>query len=47
MIREDLAADLVVFDPDTIGPGMPEIALDLAGGGRRLVQPASGIVGTV
>lgn len=38
-----LAADLVVFDPDSIGPLPPEYVCDLPSGGRRLVQRATGI----
>jgi N-acyl-D-amino-acid deacylase len=47
LIREGLAADLIVFDPDTIGPEMPEVAHDLPAGARRLVQRARGISATV
>jgi len=47
LIREGFAADLVVFDPDTIAPEMPEVANDLPAGARRLVQRARGIAATV
>ena len=47
LIREGFAADLVVFDPDTIAPEMPEVACDLPAGARRLVQRARGIAATV
>jgi N-acyl-D-aspartate/D-glutamate deacylase len=47
LIREGLAADLVVFDPDTVGPEMPEVVHDLPAGARRLVQRARGIAATV
>ncbi len=47
LVREGFAADLVVFDPDTIGPEMPEVAHDLPAGARRLVQRARGIAATV
>jgi N-acyl-D-amino-acid deacylase len=47
LVREGFAADLVVFDPDTIAPEMPEVAHDLPGGARRLVQRARGIAATV
>jgi N-acyl-D-aspartate/D-glutamate deacylase len=47
LLREGLAADLCVFDPDRIGPGMPDVAHDLPGGGKRLVQKATGITATV
>ena len=40
-------ADVVVFDPDTIGPNMPEVLNDLPAGARRLKQTASGILNTV
>jgi N-acyl-D-amino-acid deacylase len=38
-----LAADITVFDPDTIADHEPELVRDLPGGGPRLVQRASGI----
>jgi N-acyl-D-amino-acid deacylase len=47
LIREGMAADLLVFDPDTIGPEMPEVVRDLPAGARRLVQRARGIAATV
>jgi N-acyl-D-aspartate/D-glutamate deacylase len=47
LLREGFAADLVVFDPDRIAPQMPQIAHDLPGGARRLVQHAEGISATV
>ena len=42
LLREGLNADLVVFDPDTIGPRMPEVVHDLPGGATRLKQVADG-----
>jgi len=47
LIREGFAADLVVFDPDTIAPEMPDVVRDLPAGARRLVQRARGIAATV
>jgi len=47
LIREGLAADLVVLDPDTIAPEMPEVVDDLPAGARRLVQRTRGIAATV
>ncbi|HXJ83425.1 MAG TPA: amidohydrolase family protein [Candidatus Methylomirabilis sp.] len=47
LLREGFAADLVVFDPDTIGPEMPDVVCDLPAGARRLVQRARGISATV
>lgn len=47
LIREGFAADMTVFDPDTIGPQMPEVVNDLPAGARRLKQKADGILATV
>ncbi|HUH84215.1 MAG TPA: amidohydrolase family protein [Stellaceae bacterium] len=43
-----LAADIVVFDPRTVGsPERPERRNDLPGGGKRFVMPSSGVVWTI
>jgi N-acyl-D-aspartate/D-glutamate deacylase len=47
LIREGMAADLTVFDPDTIVAEMPEVVDDLPAGARRLVQRARGMKATV
>ena len=47
LIREGMAADMVVFDPNTIGPNMPEVMHDLPSGAMRLKQTARGIKNTV
>jgi N-acyl-D-aspartate/D-glutamate deacylase len=47
LIREGMAADLLVFDPETIAPEMPEVVRDLPAGARRLTQRARGIAATV
>jgi N-acyl-D-amino-acid deacylase len=47
LIREGMAADLVVLDPATIGPRMPEVVTDLPAGAKRLKQTANGILATV
>jgi len=47
LVREGMAADLVVFDPDTVGAQMPEVVDDLPADARRLVQRARGIAATV
>ena len=47
LLREGLAADVTVFDPDRIGARMPEVHHDLPAGAVRLVQKADGIAATV
>ena len=47
LIREGMAADLMVFDPDTIAAEMPEVVDDLPAGARRLIQRTRGIAATV
>ena len=47
LIREGMAADLVVFDADTIGARMPDVVHDLPAGAKRLKQTADGILNTV
>ena len=47
LVREGMAADLVVFDPDTVGARMPEMVHDLPAGERRLKQVADGIAHTI
>ena len=47
LVREGMAADLNVIDPDTIAPRLPELAADLPAGARRLVQKAQGISATI
>ena len=46
-IREGQAADLVVFDPESVSAGEGVFANDLPGGHPRLVQHAKGIVYTM
>jgi N-acyl-D-aspartate/D-glutamate deacylase len=41
------AADLTIFDADTVAPRMPELVEDLPGGARRLVQRADGYAATI
>ena len=47
LVRAGFAADLLVFDPDTIAPEMPDVVHDLPAGARRLVQRATGIAATI
>jgi len=47
-LAQGLAADIVIFDANTVGSGKrPEMRNDLPGGGRRLVMPAQGIQATI
>jgi N-acyl-D-aspartate/D-glutamate deacylase len=47
LIREGFIADINVFDPEQISPGMPEVAEDLPGGSKRIIQKAKGIAKTI
>lgn len=47
LVRPGMAADLMVFDPDTIAPTEPGEAADLPAGARRRKQLAEGIQWTV
>ncbi|MBV1878026.1 MAG: amidohydrolase family protein [Pseudomonadales bacterium] len=47
LLRPGYKADLVLFDPDTVGPLLPTVEHDLPGGARRLVQKATGISATI
>jgi N-acyl-D-amino-acid deacylase len=47
LLREGLAADIVVFDPDTVGPRLPEVACDLPAGAKRLTQKCDGMHATI
>jgi N-acyl-D-aspartate/D-glutamate deacylase len=47
LVRQGMAADLMVFDPATIAPLEPGEAYDLPGGSRRRKQLAKGIEMTV
>jgi N-acyl-D-amino-acid deacylase len=47
LVRVGMAADLMVFDPETIGPLEPGEARDLPGGAKRRKQLAQGIEWTV
>jgi N-acyl-D-aspartate/D-glutamate deacylase len=47
LVREGMAADFVVFDPDTIAAEMPEVVHDLPAGAKRLTQRCRGIAATV
>ena len=47
LLREGWNADVVIFDPQTVAPQLPEVVYDLPAGARRLKQQASGFLATV
>ncbi len=47
LLREGLAADIVVFDADKVGARMPEVVTDLPAGAKRLKQKCDGMMATV
>jgi N-acyl-D-aspartate/D-glutamate deacylase len=47
LIRERLVADINVFDPATIGPGMPRVVHDLPENETRIHQESVGIQATI
>ena len=47
LLREGMVADLNVFDPETVGPSVPEVVRDLPQGAKRLSQRAEGFKATL
>jgi N-acyl-D-aspartate/D-glutamate deacylase len=47
LLAPGYAADVTIFDPDTVAPLMPFVADDLPGGALRLVQRAVGYTATI
>jgi N-acyl-D-aspartate/D-glutamate deacylase len=47
LVREGMRADLNIFDPEVVGPAVPQVVDDLPAGRRRLVQRAHGFLATV
>jgi N-acyl-D-aspartate/D-glutamate deacylase len=47
LVREGRVADLNVIDLEHLAPEVPELVYDLPGGGRRLIQRATGYRATV
>jgi N-acyl-D-aspartate/D-glutamate deacylase len=47
LLREGFRADLAVFDPLRVSPGLPTSAADLPGGAKRLKQKARGMLALV
>jgi N-acyl-D-amino-acid deacylase len=47
-LAEGNAADITIFDPNTVGsPRRGTMTNDLPGGGKRLIMPASGVIHTI
>ena len=47
LLREGLAADIVLFDPDTVKPGPESVVHDFPAGGWRIKEPAVGVHMTI
>jgi N-acyl-D-amino-acid deacylase len=47
LLREGMAADIVVLDPTKVGAEMPTVVNDLPGGAKRLKQFSTGIKATI
>ncbi|MGD0392618.1 MAG: amidohydrolase family protein [Acidimicrobiales bacterium] len=47
LVRAGMVADINVFDPDKVGPAVPELVDDLPAGGRRLEQRSQGFLATL
>jgi len=47
LLRPGLAADLTIFDPDTVKPLPLEVVHDFPTGAKRIKEPAEGIIATV
>ena len=47
LLREGMAADIVIFDPKTVKPGPESVVHDFPLGGWRIKEPAEGIYMTI
>ncbi len=47
LLREGNAADVIVFNPDTVAATLPQVDHDLPAGARRLKQKANGFLASV
>ncbi len=47
LLRQGFAADITIFDPETVAPDLPRVVRDLPGGARRLIQTAKGYKATI
>ncbi|MGH7112168.1 MAG: N-acyl-D-amino-acid deacylase family protein [Stellaceae bacterium] len=47
LLRPGMAADIVIFDPDTVRPLPLEVVHDFPTGAKRIKEPAAGILATI
>ena len=47
LLREGWQADVVIFDPTTVSPRLPQVTHDLPAGARRLKQKADGFLASI
>jgi N-acyl-D-amino-acid deacylase len=47
LLRAGMAADINIFDADTVGPAVPRLVDDLPAGGHRLEQRSQGFLATL
>ena len=47
LLRPGMAADIVIFDPDTVKCGPEMVVHDFPAGGLRIKEPAEGIIATI
>jgi N-acyl-D-aspartate/D-glutamate deacylase len=47
VLDDGFAADITIFDPETVGPQMPVLVHDLPAGAPRLIQRANGFLATI